>query len=90
MATLVYYCWRPGWTLPAARSDIGGFVMPTFNTEIIPCKYWNVITIIWWQVIVATGTSVVPITLCQGQDLDSKVWGHVTGSGPVYIRALVK
>ena len=36
----------------------------------------------------SVGTSIVPITLHQGQDLDSKVLQHVTGSGPVYIRAL--
>ena len=34
------------------------------------------------------GTSIVPITLQKGQDLDSKVLRHVTGSGPVYLRAL--
>ena len=34
------------------------------------------------------GTAIAPIKLQKGQEIDSKVLRHVTGSGPVYIRAL--
>jgi hypothetical protein len=36
----------------------------------------------------SVGTDVLPITLQEGQEISGCVIKHITGNGPIYIRAL--
>ena len=48
--------------------------------------YWS--AFYRFEFVKAAGTSIVPINLPSGQQLDGKMLKHITGAGPVYLRAL--
>ena len=41
-----------------------------------------------FEYVKASGTCIIPINLPNGQELDGKLLKHITGTGPVYLRAL--
>ena len=55
------------------------FILKLLNFQLILFRF---------EYVKASGTCIVPINLPNGQELDGKLLKHITGTGPVYLRAL--